>query len=114
MVATASSTDATLTVLHVPAPGCCRRKIPPLIPGSLSAPVVTSHNGVRAYADVIGNLDDSLLRELAARGGLVGLHSAGWLIKQAAADWNVNDPARSPIEMGELKTKARALLEKLK
>jgi membrane dipeptidase len=59
-----------------------------------AAPVVTSHNGLTAFADVIGNLDEPLLRALASRGGLVGLHSAGWLIKQAAADWNPSDPAR--------------------
>ena len=59
------------------------------------APVATSHNGLTRFADVIGNLDDDLLSELAARGGLVGLHSAGWLIKQAAADWNAQDPARA-------------------
>jgi membrane dipeptidase len=59
-----------------------------------AAPVATSHNGLTAFADVIGNLDESLLRALAARGGVVGLHSAGWLIKQAAADWNPSDPAR--------------------
>src|SRR5439155_2843409 len=53
-----------------------------------AAPVCTSHNGVRHFADVIGNMTDDLLLALAERGGLIGLHSAGWLIKQRAADWN--------------------------
>ena len=53
------------------------------------APVVTSHNGLTHFCDVIGSVSDETLRLLAARGGLVGLHSAGWLIKQAALDWNV-------------------------
>jgi membrane dipeptidase len=59
-----------------------------------AAPVVTSHNGLTRFADIVGNVDDDLLKALAARDGLVGLHSAGWLIKQAAADWNPSDPAR--------------------
>ena len=58
------------------------------------APVVTSHNGLRHFAQVIGNLDDDLLTSLAARGGLVGLHSAGWIISQEAADWNERTAAR--------------------
>ena len=53
-----------------------------------AAPVVTSHNGVRHFARVIGNMSDDLLLALAEKGGLIGLHSAGWLIKQEAADWN--------------------------
>lgn len=63
-----------------------------------AAPVVTSHNGLRRFADVIGNMDDDLFAELAGRGGLIGLHSAGWIIKQAAAEWNETDPssARRP------------------
>src|SRR5204862_8328173 len=63
-----------------------------------AAPVCTSHNGVRHFADVIGNMTDDLLLALAERGGLIGLHSAGWLIKQRAADWN--DRTRAQRRVG--------------
>lgn len=52
------------------------------------APVVTSHNGLRHFCNGIpGNLSDQTLLALAAKGGLMGLHSAGWLISQKAFDW---------------------------
>jgi membrane dipeptidase len=59
-----------------------------------AAPVVTSHNGICHFADVTGNMSDELLLAMAAKGGLVGLHSAGWLISQRAADWNERQAAR--------------------
>lgn len=64
------------------------------------APVVTSHNGLRDYADVIGNLSDATLKALADRGGLIGLHSAGWLISQASADWNDRASAQRSVSVG--------------
>ena len=57
------------------------------------APVVTSHNGLTHFAEVIGNLPDETLRALAEKGGLVGLHSAGWLISQRGADWTERQSA---------------------
>jgi len=57
------------------------------------APVVTSHNGLARFAEVIGNLTEDTIRLLAGRGGVVGLHGAGWIISQAAADWG-STPSR--------------------
>lgn len=51
------------------------------------APVVTSHNGLRRFCSFEANPDDDTLRALAAKGGLVGLHSAGWILSQASLDW---------------------------
>jgi membrane dipeptidase len=51
------------------------------------APVVTSHNGLSHFANTSGNLSDETVKALAAKGGLVGLHSAGWIISQKSNDW---------------------------
>lgn len=58
------------------------------------APVVSSHNGLAHFAKVIGNLSDETLSLLAKRGGVVGMHSAGWLISQRGADWTLQDAIR--------------------
>lgn len=52
------------------------------------APVVTSHNGLLHFANLVGNLSDETLKALAAKGGLIGLHSAGWIISQKSNDWS--------------------------
>ena len=52
------------------------------------APVVTSHNGLTHFANFVGNLSDETLKEFAAKGGLIGLHSAGWIISQKPNDWS--------------------------
>jgi membrane dipeptidase len=51
------------------------------------APVVTSHNGLLHFANFVGNLSDETLKALAAKGGMIGLHSAGWIISQKGNDW---------------------------
>lgn len=51
------------------------------------APVVTSHNGLRHFCAFEANPDDDTLRVLAAKGGLIGLHSAGWILSQASLEW---------------------------
>ena len=59
-----------------------------------AAPVVTSHNGLGHFAKQIGSLTDETLDALAAAGGVVGLHSAGWLIDQKAVEWDRTKPVR--------------------
>ena len=65
------------------------------------APVVTSHNGLRHFAEQLGGLTDATLDALAARGGVMGLHSAGWLIDQKAMEWDrtwhSGQPRREPL-----------------
>ena len=51
------------------------------------APVVTSHNGLQHFSSFEANPSDDTLREMAAKGGLIGLHSAGWIISQKSLDW---------------------------
>jgi membrane dipeptidase len=63
------------------------------------APVVTSHNGLRHFAEQLGGLTDDALDALAAKGGMLGLHSAGWLIDQKSVDWDKarpRPPRRAP------------------
>jgi membrane dipeptidase len=63
------------------------------------APVVTSHNGLSHFNKFVGNLSDETLKALAAKGGMIGLHSAGWIITQKGNDWArahwYNPPSRS-------------------
>jgi membrane dipeptidase len=81
------------------------------------APVVTSHNGLARFGDVIGNLTSDTLEVLAATGGLVGLHGAGWILTDAAAAWGSTPSrlrgsgvqARSPATFGSLDAQVREL-----
>ena len=50
-------------------------------------PVVHSHTGLRHYSSFEANPSDEALRAIAAKGGLVGLHAAGWLLRQESLDW---------------------------
>ena len=60
------------------------------------APVVTSHNGLQHFSSCMGNISDKTLRDLAAKGGLIGLHSAGWILQQKSLDWGYHRPRGSP------------------
>ena len=60
------------------------------------APVVTSHNGLQHFSSSMGNISDKTLRDLAAKGGLMGLHSAGWILQQKSLDWGYYRPRGSP------------------
>ena len=51
------------------------------------APVVTSHNGLQHFCSFEANPSDDTLRALAAQGGLIGLHSAGWILSQKSLEW---------------------------
>ena len=50
-------------------------------------PVVTSHNGLRHFTSAAGTLRDDTLQALAQKGGMMGLHSAGWMLSQKSLDW---------------------------
>ena len=56
------------------------------------APVVTSHSGLKHFSSVWGNLSDETLEALAAKGGLMGLHTAGWILKQDSFEWGFHRP----------------------
>jgi membrane dipeptidase len=51
------------------------------------APVVDSHTAMRAVCDNPANMSDDILRALAAKGGLVGIHSSAAVISQRYYDW---------------------------
>jgi membrane dipeptidase len=51
------------------------------------APVVDSHVGMRAVCDNPANMPDDILRALAAKGGMVGIHSYAAVISQRYYDW---------------------------
>jgi membrane dipeptidase len=56
------------------------------------APVVASHVGMRAVCNNPGNLSDDVLRALASKGGLVGIHSGAANISQRYLDWSRTHP----------------------
>ena len=51
------------------------------------APVVASHVGMRAVCGNPTNMPDDILRALAAKGGVVGIHSNAAVISQRYFDW---------------------------
>jgi membrane dipeptidase len=73
------------------------------------APVVATHVALRALCNNPGNLPDDILRALAAKGGMIGIHASADLISQRYYDWArmhpvvpVNGITRNEIIYGEL------------
>ena len=52
------------------------------------APVVASHTGMQALCNNPANMPDDILRALAAKGGLVGIHANSVVISQRYWDWS--------------------------
>jgi len=52
------------------------------------APVVASHVGLQAICSNPTNMPDDILRALATKGGLVGIHSSAAVISQRYYDWS--------------------------
>jgi membrane dipeptidase len=53
------------------------------------APVVASHIGLRALCNNPTNMPDEILRALAAKGGLVGIHANANVLSQRYYDWSL-------------------------
>jgi len=73
------------------------------------APVIASHVALRAVTNAPGNMPDDILRALAAKGGMIGIHSDAAMIGQAYYDWkkthrteSVNGITREDILFAEL------------
>jgi membrane dipeptidase len=73
------------------------------------APVVASHVALRAICDNPGNISDDVLRALAAKGGMIGIHAGAEQISQKYYDWTrthppvpVNGITRNEILFAEL------------
>lgn len=65
------------------------------------APVVTSHNGLKHFNSRMGgNLSDAALDALARNGGLLGLHSAAWILSARSYEWGFYGPHNTPPEPG--------------
>jgi membrane dipeptidase len=58
-----------------------------------AAPVVASHHGLRHISNIQRNLSDAVLKALAAKGGVVGIHSSSNFLSQKYEDWTRNRPA---------------------
>lgn len=52
------------------------------------APVTGSHHGLRAFCDHPRNLSDEVLKALAARRGVMGMHSSAAFLSQKYYDWS--------------------------
>ena len=61
-----------------------------------AAPVVASHHGLRDFSsDASRNLSDEVLTAMAAKGGLIGLHSnSDYLSKTYYREWSRGSPSR--------------------
>ena len=73
------------------------------------APVVASHVALHAICNNPGNISDDILRALAAKGGMIGIHASAELISQRYYDWarthpvvGVNGITRNEILYAEL------------
>ena len=53
-----------------------------------AAPVVASHHGLRRFSDHPRTLSDEVLKALAAKGGLVGIHALAAFLSQQHRDWS--------------------------
>lgn len=60
------------------------------------APVVASHVGLRAVCGNPANMPDDILRAVAVKGGLVGIHSNAAVISQRYYDWQRHQPPSRP------------------
>jgi membrane dipeptidase len=61
------------------------------------APVVASHIGLRALCKNPTNMPDEILRALAAKGGVVGIHANASVISQKYYDWSLTHPPATAV-----------------
>jgi membrane dipeptidase len=57
------------------------------------APVVASHVAMQALCNNPADMPDDILRALAAKGGMIGIHASAELISQRYYDWSRTHPA---------------------
>ena len=63
-----------------------------------AAPVVASHHGLRRFSDSPRTLSDAVLEAMAAKGGLVGIHSSAGFLSQASLDWSGSQPRAPQVD----------------
>lgn len=59
-----------------------------------AVPVVASHHGMRHFSDAPRTLSDQVFKALAAKRGLVGIHSSAGFLSQKYQDWTRTRPAQ--------------------
>lgn len=60
------------------------------------APVAASHHGLRHFCNHPRNLSDDVLKALAAKGGLIGMHSSAAFLSQKYYDWSRTQQNQPP------------------
>lgn len=65
-----------------------------------AAPVVASHHGLRHFSNIQRNLSDEVLKALAAKHGIVGIHSSPSFLSQKYEDWARSRPAAQGAPAG--------------
>ena len=63
-----------------------------------AAPVVASHHGLRQFSNSPRTLSDAVLKALAAKGGLVGIHSSAGFLSQEFLDWSGAQPSAPRVD----------------
>ena len=63
-----------------------------------AAPVVASHHGLRQFSNSPRTLSDAVLKALAAKGGLVGIHSSAGFLSQEFLDWSGAQPSAPQVD----------------
>jgi membrane dipeptidase len=58
------------------------------------APVVGSHHGLKHFVDVPRSLSDEVLKAMAAKGGLLGMHSDSNMFSQKYKAWSQTQPSK--------------------
>jgi membrane dipeptidase len=62
-----------------------------------AAPVVASHHGLRRFSESPRTLSDDVLKAMAAKGGLVGIHSSAGFLSQEFLDWSASQPREPQV-----------------
>lgn len=60
------------------------------------APVTGSHHGLRHFSNNPRNMSDEVLKAMAAKGGLIGIHSSAAFLSQKYYDWSRARPSTPP------------------
>jgi len=60
------------------------------------APVVASHVGAKHFSNHLQNLSDELLKAVADKGGMIGIHGHGSFLGQKYWDWRRNENETTP------------------
>ena len=63
-----------------------------------AAPVVASHHGVRQFSNSPRTLSDDVLKAMAAKGGLIGIHSSAGFLSQEFLDWSNSQPQAPRVD----------------